>query len=113
MVPWNRNHVASLYVLTPRKNEFHYREGKDGGADLRAEGTSLLSYLLDRYHPFVELEIHQTWFADLDIDPWWYSTRNMPWEKTRWLGYTPLMLAVVAGDPRLVKLLIQSSANVT
>ena len=70
-------------------------EGRDGP---REERVALLLYMLEQYHPFVDLELDRRWLP---------ST----WEE-HWLGFTPLMLAVVAGDFRLVILMVSNGATI-
>lgn len=65
----------------------------------REDKVMLLLYMLEKYRPFVDLELDRRW-------------RPVAWEE-RWLGFTPLMLAVAAGNFRLVVLLVEHGATIT
>ena len=66
---------------------------------LREKKMMLLLYILEKYRPFVELELNRRWLPKA-------------WEE-RWLDFTPLMLAVAAGDFTLVVLLVEHGAIIT
>lgn len=59
----------------------------------------LVRYMLEHYRPFVDLELNGQW-----LPTYW---------KERWLGYTPLMLAVVVGHLELVEVLVDNGATLT
>jgi len=59
----------------------------------------LIRYMVEHYRPFVDLELNRQW-----LPTYW---------KERWLGYTPLMLAVVVGHLELVKVLVDNGATLT
>jgi Ankyrin repeat len=67
--------------------------------DSKERKVALLTYILDRYHPFVDLELDERWLP-ITLEE-------------RWVGFTPLMLAVVAGDLRVVMLLVENGASIT
>ena len=66
---------------------------------LREERMTLLLHILEQYRPFVDLELDRRWLP--------------PKLEERWLGFTPLMLAVAAGDLRLAMLLVEYGAIIT
>ena len=67
---------------------------------LREEkNVMLLLYMLEKYRAFMELELDRRWLPEAGDE--------------RWLGFTPLMLAVAAGDFRLVVLLVEHGAIIT
>lgn len=65
----------------------------------REFSVTILLYLLEQYRPFVELELDRRWLPQGCEE--------------RWLGFTPLMLAVVAGDLRLAVILVEHGAIIT
>lgn len=80
-----------LTIITPRVNwEQH---------PLREMCVTILLHLLEQYRPFVELELDRRWLP--------------PGCQERRIGFTPLMLAVVAGDLRLAVILVEHGAIIT
>lgn len=79
-----------------------YALGGTQDINMRNKRMAFLSYLIDQYHPFVDLELQEV----PDLFGWKYWST---WCKQ----FTPLMLAVVVGDLELVVLLVKNGANVT
>ena len=75
---------------------------------LQFAGIGLLSHLIQHYRGFVDLELDHRLLRRKPY-PYW-PTRG--WVKL-FTGYTPLMLAVVAGNFGLVALLVDNGADVT
>ncbi len=78
--------------------------------------VTVLVYILEKYLPFVDLELDQCWLPSTSGP---FLPRTVPQKafslslEENWLGFTPLMLAVIAGDYRLVVLLVEHGATVT
>ena len=68
------------------------------------ERTIILSHLIHHYRPSVDTEISEFPFRRCGL-----KSRTLP----KFFRYTPLMLAVIAGDLPVVKLLVLGGANAT
>lgn len=73
---------------------------------LRMSRMSLLMHLLDQHQAFVDLELCSSW-----IPPRSSYYMKTP-EFAPLIGFTPLMLAILAGDLELITLLVKKKANI-
>ena len=70
--------------------------------------TGILSHMIQQHHGFFDLELDPRSLPQTSISRWPSSS----WVQ-RFTGYTPLMLAVVAGNLELVALLVDNGASIT